>query len=573
MSTKKKKRKIKYNRVIILILILVAIFTTIFYLGGKYLKKNLTMYVASEVYQASLYDEAGNFQEKITRGSSIITTSNVITIGDIQYQEIKLADRTLYINSNNVVKDIREVVLEKEVFVRTPTTILEDISTGKTVSLAKKGTTLEVVDYDELKEDGSVNAYLVKQEDNQGYIFGKYIAFTKDEAIKNYNAETLDPIFAKAKDLYGGGSAINLDYYPVDKPKFSDNVMPENIYALYLNNGTNVISNVDAYINFAKDTKINAFVIDIKDNQTPGYKSQVMEELSPTNYKYAHNSFEEYKQAIAKIKDAGFYVIGRITVFKDNYYVEDHPEDAILTNGTSDPYLHQSAYWPTPYSRDVWYFNVSLAKEAVKEMGFNEINFDYVRFPDRTQSVEKAGKIDYNNQYQEEKAQAIQGFLMYACDQLHQLNVYVSVDVFGESVNNNYVTAYGQYWPAISNIVDVISAMPYPDHFDAGNYNLPTPWTQPYELMLKWGTDASKRQSETPTPAIARTWIQSHNAVKSPYNSYGPTEVKSQIQGLYEAGLTGGYMTWLSNSNLDKYETQKEAFKIDYGGANGKNND
>ena len=115
----------------------------------------------------------------------------------------------------------------------------------------------------------------------------------------------------------------------------------------------------------------------------------------------------------------------------------------------------------------VWEYKVELAKEAVALFGFNEIQFDYVRFPDGTYDYEEDGNIDYRNEYDETKAQAIQRFLMYACDELHDCGVYVSADVFGET-SGSYVTAYGQYWPAISNVVDVISGMPYPDHFAQG---------------------------------------------------------------------------------------------------------
>ena len=79
---------------------------------------------------------------------------------------------------------------------------------------------------------------------------------------------------------------------------------------------------------------------------------------------------------------------------------------------------------------------------------------------------------------------------MYACDELHDLHAYVSADVFGET-SNNYVTAYGQYWPAISNVVDVISPMPYPDHFGSHAYDIEeVVWTVPYKLMYAWGSQA-----------------------------------------------------------------------------------
>ena len=245
--------------------------------------------------------------------------------------------------------------------------------------------------------------------------------------------------------------------------------MPDKVYALYLNGTKEVLSKVDQYIALAKDTKINAFVVDIKDNESPRYASEIMKAYSKTNYEHASNSVSEYQSAISKLKDAGFYVIGRITVFKDKYYADDNPDTAIGDTRTGQPFYYSKTYWPSPFSRKVWEFNVNLAKEAVSLMKFNEIQFDYVRFPDRALSYEKQGIMDFKNTYNESKAQAVQQFLMYACDELHKLNVYVSADVFGESAHN-YVTAYGQYWPAISNVVDVISAMPYPDHFNQYEY-------------------------------------------------------------------------------------------------------
>ena len=206
-----------------------------------------------------------------------------------------------------------------------------------------------------------------------------------------------------------------------------------------------------------------------------------------------------------------------------------------------------------------------MAKEAVTDIGFNEIQFDYVRFPDRTITIEKNGWMDFRNTYHEEKAQAVQRFLMYATDELHKLNVYVSADVFGESAHT-YVTAYGQYFPAISNVVDVISAMPYPDHFGTYEYGFKVPvWTVPYDIMNYWGKNyVMKRQSEIPTPAITRTWIQAYDSIKKPKVTYGSNEVMKEIQGLYDAGLTGGYMTWNSGSNLNKYKEQKAAYQKEY---------
>ncbi len=251
-------------------------------------------------------------------------------------------------------------------------------------------------------------------------------------------------------------------------------------------------------------------------------------------------------------------MIGRITVFNDSFFVTDHPEYAI-SDRSGDPLYVAGSYWPSAFCRYVWEYKVELAREAVELMGFNEIQFDYVRFPDGTYRYEESGNIDFHNAYGETKAQAIQRFLMYACDELHDLGVYVGADVFGET-NGTYVTSYGQYWAAISNVVDVISGMPYPDHFSQnGSYR---PWEHPYETLLDWAQSAAKRQAETPTPAIARTWIQGHDAIRPPYNTYGADEIAGQIRGLEEGGLDGGFMVWHAACSLQKLETFKPAFDV-----------
>ena len=195
-------------------------------------------------------------------------------------------------------------------------------------------------------------------------------------------------------------------------------------------------------------------------------------------------------------------------------------------------------------------------------MGFNEVQFDYVRFTDRTTSVNN--QLDFRDKYGESKAQAVQNFLMYAADEIHKKNVYLSADVFGESAGN-YVTGYGQYWPAISNVVDVISGMPYPDHFNAHAYGIKEiVWTVPEKLMTSWGKDVAERQKTIETPAIVRTWIQAYNAIHSPNITYGDEQIKAQIKGLYNNGLTGGWMTWNSGSNISKYASFTTAFKVNY---------
>lgn len=566
---KHKRAKIRIDRVIIFIIgvlivsyICFMILKTLFK-GVSNLVFNNDMYIASDTLQVSLYDMNYNETDKINRGVKVTILKDKIINNDQEYYKINYQNVDYYVLANNLTKEEKDVVLEKEMYVRTSLTLYENLDSIKIKGLIKKGSKIEILDYDFLNEDGSVNMYKVKYNDDEGYVYGKYLVNDEEAALANYDEEGNYQIHKKRGDSWGGGDAANLDYYPYEKPKFENNVMPSEVRSLYMNAG--VINNVDKYIDLAKKSGINAIVVDIKDNTSPAYPANAMKEYSPTNYDKAINSYDEYKNAIKKIKDAGLYAIGRITVFKDSYYSKDHPEDTIIDTATGNSYNHDGSYWPSAYNRDVWEFNVSLAIESVKEMGFNEIQFDYVRFPDRVGSLEDAGKISYNNTYKEDKAEAIQRFVMYACDEIHKYNAYVSIDVFGEAAHT-YVTAYGQYWPAISNVADVISGMPYPDHFYKYEYGFETPvWTIPYDLLNLWGEDfVTKRQEEIPTPAIVRTWIQVYDTSKSPATHYDSSMVAKQISGLYDAGLTGGFMTWNGSSSLEKYNEVSSAFGKEY---------
>ena len=564
---KKVVKKTKVNKLKLLLLIVVVFvigffaFKILKIAKNKVFEKKETAYVASISDKVVLYDNEFTESGNIIRGTKVEVKGSEIKdeSSNLVYKRIVYNNEEKYIKSDNIVNDEKDVVLEKEMYVRTPVTLYKDSDSSKILSSIKKGEKLNIIGYNKLN-NGIVDMYKVSYNDLEGYVYSKYLLDNESDALKNYDEDNTYQTHLSRTDKYYGGNAGNLDYYPYEKAKFDDNVMPSEVRSLYLN--STVLGNIDSYIELAKNSNINAFVVDIKDNTAPGYASLVMKEYSPTNYAKALNSLEDYKAAIKKIKDNGFYVIGRITTFKDSYYVTDHPEDAILEKNTNKPYKHNGSYWPTAYSRNVWEFNVELAKEAVTEMGFNEIQFDYVRFPDRTTNLEKSGVMDMRNTFNEEKAQAIQGFLMYACDEIHKLNAYVSADVFGESAHN-YVTAYGQYWPAISNVVDVISAMPYPDHFNKYEYGFKEPvWTVPYKLLNYWGSNyAAIRQKEIPTPARVRTWIQTYDTIREPYIVYDSSKIADQIKGLYDAGLSDGYMTWNSSSNINKYKSISSAFK------------
>ena len=559
MKKRRKKRRLRLGRILIALIIL-AILLSIGYFIIKGLNKivvtSKTMFVSgttSSVISFKLDDEDNlKEDEKLIRGIKVKSLNNKLTKDDIEYTEIEYNKEKYYVNSNNLVSNENEVVQEKEKYVRTSSTIYENDKDTKIKSFVKKGNKLDIVGYNKLLEDGTVEMYNINYGEISGWVYSKYLVDTEDEANANYNENSVYDTHKDRKysrELYGG-NASNLDYYPYEKPDFENNKLIKEAKAMYLNATT--ISSIDSYLNIAKNNGVNAIVVDIKDGAM-AYPSEVSKEVSMTAYESALNSFEDYKNAIQKIKDAGIYAIGRIVVFNDTHYGKDHPEDCISSTASNQ-------LWPSAFSRGAWEYNVNLAIEAVNEIGFNEIQFDYVRFPEQAYNMSISGKSDFKNTYDEEKAQAVQNFLFYAADQIHKTGAYLSVDVFGEC-SSEYVTSYGQYWPAISNIVDAISSMPYTDHFGR---TIDT-WSNPYQTVYNWAKGAATRQKEIPTPAVARTWITAYNTPYwNPTVVYDASKISAQVKALYDSGLNGGFITWNSTSSLSKYEEIKSAFAEDY---------
>ena len=526
----------------------------------NYLKppiKPTPMYVSSLDVEVPLYDENFNEIKSVYRGYLVNVFDNTITKDGIIYKEIVLDDNKYYINIDNLVLDYNKSVKEEKLYLRTASTVYKDSNSNEILGFIHKGSDILIVGIDKL-EKGIPNMYKIKYDNNEGYIYSKYLVDTKEKSILDYNENGIYDIHKDRRfsyELYGG-SASNLDYYPYEKVSFDNNKLLDNAKTLYLNSSSNTLNNIDEYISLAKESGINAFVVDIKDGSI-AYKSDVAKKYSLSTYESTNRSVDEYKKVIKKLRDNNFYVIGRIVVFNDSLFAKDNIDEAISKNG-------EATSWVSAYSRKSWEYNVSLAIEAVKLFKFNEIQFDYVRFPETSYAMSVNKAYDFKNKYNEEKAEAIQNFIFYATDQIHKEKAYISVDVFGESANT-YVTSYGQYWPAISNIVDVISAMPYPDHFNKYDYGFgEVVWTIPYELLKAWGSSAAERQKEIPTPALVRTWIQAYDAIYAPYVTYDASLVSDEIRALYDSNLSNGYITWNSSSSLEKYNSLKEAFMKDY---------
>jgi len=525
-------------------------------------KKRETLYVASEEKTVEVFKREGEGSLTLVRGTPVETRVVPLIVKENEddpdeegkeYRLVFIDEEEYLMTDDELVSDPKDAVKEKSGYVTLPVILYENATGPDIKDNVPKGAEAEIIGYGQLLPDGGIDRYQVRVDGKEGYIRSQYLVRTREEVL-----DTVADFQYEREDEYGGGNAYTLEYPVFEKGNFPDNPMPRECRTLYLNKACPEY--IEDYIEIAQNSDVNAFIIDIKESDGPAYESPVVKEYSPTSYEYAYCTFDDYKAAIQKCRDAGIYVIGRIVTFKDDLYAIDHPENILKYKPTGEAYMIADAYWPSAYHREVWEYNIKLAIEAVEEMGFNEINFDYIRFPDLINVDEDT--IDYDNIYNETKAQALNRFLFYARDELHDRGAYLSADVFGET-SNDYVAAYGQYWPMMSNLADVMCAMPYPDHFYIHDYGIQSAvWEVPYELLSIWGSYVQERQAETPVPAKVRTWIQGFDTTwKDPQVEYTVDKINEQIEGLYVNGLDDGYMVWNAPSEVWRYWSYVPAFR------------
>lgn len=519
------------------------------------LEETVNKYLASDSNEVTLLNEEGK-ETTLPRGSEVLMSNKKQIFNETEYTKIYIDEEVYYVLSDYLVDKKEECVLENELWAYRTCSVYSDSESSKLSGLLEKGQKIEIIGHSEILGDGSVERY----EYSDGYVLAKYLTNDEEYAVSENSSDISQEMLKNTENQYGAGAISELDYYENEKVEFEDNVMPDICRSLYLAAGA--VQDIDSYIDIAKQSNINTFVIDIKDTQLVTFKSDAMKEYSPSSYEAGLYSKDEFKNYVSKAKDAGIYLVARMTVFKDVHFMEDHPEYAIIDTRDNTPFNYGGSYWPSAYSRGVWEYNVELSKEVVSDIGFNEVQYDYVRFPEEIEYYsDYLNILDLQNKYNETRSQAVQRFLMYAVDEVHKVGAYVSADVFGET-SNNYVCSYGQYWPAISNVVDVISAMPYPDHFEDHAYGLSLySWQDPYDLFVNWGSGVSRMQALTPTPAKIRTYLQGYDTSKYPQTIYDNSKIEEQIRGLIDSDIyDNGYIIWNAGSEVGRYYSYIEAF-------------
>lgn len=534
--------------------------------GGSGWKESVTGYVVAAMGEVSvpLYTEGLSFMADCGRGTALEIESwePYVSEDGTEYYHVYHNGRFGYILCQHISGEATRFLQESQVYVRSSVNLLRRADGTRLGSLVEKGTALSILDYDYVQEDGTVHMYQVKYGEETGWISSKYVTLNFVEAMENWSNDTNSYANHVSRgDRFGAGDAADLDYYPHEKGDFAaaGNPMPESCYSIYIPPFYDCITDIDSYLALAEGTEINTFVFTIQENYTLAYPSETLEDLGILDEYSVQTPADVYAAAIQKVQDAGYYTVARMTVFQDSALASAYPglsyakpDGSIQTIG--------GVSWPSPFHRDVWMIKADFAVEAVERFGFDEIMLDYVQFPYGYADI--AQTADTRNEMDESCAQAIQRFLMYFTDVMHDHNVYVSAVVYGECAEP-YVNTYGHYWAAISTVVDVISATPYPESY--GSY-----WTSdgyyrsyehPYSILSSFGYKVGWRQKECSSPAIVRTWIQVWDNY---YYEYNNDTIQREILGLFDNDVTGGYMPWNYEGEIETYEKMLGVFQTDY---------
>jgi hypothetical protein len=289
-------------------------------------------------------------------------------------------------------------------------------------------------------------------------------------------------------------------------------------------------------------TELNALVLDVKgDKGLLTYHSDVTTATAIG----ANNApiIKDWRAFMKDLKDREIYTIARIVVFKDNYLARANPQWAVRT-GTGELWLDREELpWLEPFHEGVWDYNIALAVEAAQR-GFDEIQFDYVRFP----TDGKLSNIVYSRSIEEQavRTAAISGFLARAGAALEPYEVKLAADVFGYTAWHRGDFRIGQDLSDMAAHIDVLSPMLYPSTYDHGLEGLPQydfAVAFPYEIVYESMIRAMSRVKATNPDIVVRPWIQDFPDYGFDRRTYSPDEIREQMYAAYDSG-GGGWMLW-----------------------------
>jgi len=322
----------------------------------------------------------------------------------------------------------------------------------------------------------------------------------------------------------GTGSTTTAPEPPTKTPR----ELPDEIRGVHVTMAlANLEGKLEEYVSMA-DQGLNTLELDVKDeNGEVAFRSPQAKLASKVG---AAQNYYKPREAVKLARDHGLYLIGRIVVFEDPVLSMKRPDLAIRRTGGGVWTTSAGLGWTNPYDERVWKYNVDIA-EAAARAGFDEIMFDYIRFP----SDGDLSTMVFSHRVKEPKAETIARFVKYARDRLHPLGVRVSAAVFGLAAT--WDLGIGQRPRKLGRYLDAIYPMVYPSHYTPGEYNINNPDRDPGRTVAFSLRDFREKLRGRPAKMVP--WLQDFSI----QHTYTLTEVQAQIEAARRA-KSGGYLLW-----------------------------
>ncbi|ADP31630.1 putative glycosyl hydrolase domain protein [Bacillus atrophaeus subsp. globigii] len=330
---------------------------------------------------------------------------------------------------------------------------------------------------------------------------------------------------------------------------------PDAVRGIYVTGHSAGGSRFDSLTDFVEKTELNTMVIDVKDDN--GNLTYQPDKNSPY-YDISKKYIKDPKAMLKKMEEKHIYPIARIVVFKDTVLANKKPEwsfkekdGSVWKNGRGESFVN-------PFMKEVWNYNVNLAKEAAK-MGFKEVQFDYVRFPEGFEKRDDELTYDHGEYGKsaddnvQKRVHAVTDFVSYAKDKLKPYGVDVSADIFGYSATLPEAPGIGQNFSKISEHVDVISSMIYPSHWTS-YFGIDKPDLEPYKVIKEYAKVENSKLGKLKNPPSSRPWLQDFTASylgSGNYQHYGKQQIEDQIKALNEAGIDE-FLLWDAANHYTK---------------------
>ena len=329
-------------------------------------------------------------------------------------------------------------------------------------------------------------------------------------------------------------------------------IPPVKVKGIYVTGPAAGSERMEQLIDLVSSTELNTMVIDVKNDE--GNLTYKMEVPASANLEAGIRYVKDMPALIERLHQQGIYVIARIVCFKDPVLAAARPELALrLPDGKAVMDANGLA-WVNPYKEEVWDYLCTLAECASRD-GFDEIQFDYVRFP----IGNDANAADYGVDMSTYPREAgLTDFFDYASKRLHEKQIIFGADLFGTIIGSDVDRdRTGQNYLSIAEHTDAICPMIYPSHYANGTFGMNVPDQYPYETIANALQLSKEALGETDSPkGVVRPWLQCFNAIwVDGHITYGSKEVHDQIQAVYDAG----YEEWFLWHASNHYEQVKSA--------------